>query len=75
MSREQLTLFAAPVPAQAPAQTLTEALRAAGYTHRPPVDRRAPLSHREVVDASGRVVFTGNWEAAWAWLTAGRSGR
>lgn len=58
---EQLGLYGTP-------QTLTEALREAGYTHRAPLDPRAPQSHREILDASGRVVFCGNWEAAWAWL-------
>lgn len=73
MSREQLALFGA-APGNGVAQTLTEALAALGYTHRAP-RASAPQSHREVVDAAGRVVFTGDCWDAWAWLAAGRPAR
>ena len=48
--------------------TLHDALLACGFTHAP-----APSvipGPRHTLDSDGRVVFTGNWEATWAWLRA-----
>ena len=51
--------------------TLNETLRALGYSTRP----AALASQREVVDAAGRVVFTGRADAVWKWLADGRPER
>ena len=72
---EQLDMFEArqePLPLST--QTLTETLAALGYTHRTPRSP-APVYAREVVDAAGRVVFTGRADAVWAWLADGRPER
>lgn len=47
--------------------TLTDALLAAGYTHR---KGDGVQYQREVVDGDGVVVFTGNAAAVWLWLKA-----
>lgn len=75
MMGEQLDMFEArqePLPLST--QTLTETLAALGYTHRTPRSP-APVYAREVVDAAGRVVFTGRADAVWKWLADGRPER
>lgn len=48
--------------------TLTEALAAAGFTHEPATGRGVGPYGRNVLDAAGRVVFTGDAHQTWAWL-------
>lgn len=45
--------------------SLTEALFAAGFTHRP-----GRMYQQEILDAAGAVVFTGTAGDTWAWLKA-----
>lgn len=45
-------------------QTLHDALLERGYTHRP----SAAFNARDIVDASGAVVYTGSASETWRWL-------
>lgn len=48
--------------------SLSEALRARGYTHRQARRRGAPLGAHDIIDRSGATVATLNAHEAWAWL-------
>lgn len=51
------------------APTLTEALAARGYSHAAATRRTGIRPYaRDVMDAAGRVVFTGTAHEVWAWL-------
>ena len=52
-------------------QTLTEALRSAGYSHRP-AERCAITGAHDIFDDQGMLVFTGQAHETWYWLSNGR---
>lgn len=56
------------MPCYNPDTSLTDNLKASGYMHRPAA--KGWPGERDVLDASGAVVFTGRYEAVAAWLRA-----
>lgn len=54
--------------------TATEALAAAGFTHRRSTDRGAPLGVHDIIDADGKVVATMKAYDVWEWLGSQRQG-
>lgn len=60
---EQLQ-FAMPPP-EPPAPSLSEALAARGYTHRPAA---VGMYRRDIIDGRGVVVYSGTASEVWDWL-------